>query len=592
MVVTPSEVEPADSGPFERWLSGAALILILLALMIRVPLLFNTRLGNDEAEHLHATWAVAHGQVPYRDFWQIHTPLLYYLMAPAFLMLGEDLRIIYVGRGLMLLCILLMLLQLYTIARACFDALTGLLAVLALSYLLLWWRPTYEFRPDIPQTLIVLTSLRRFMQAWHRRSRGEFLASGALLGGAFWLLTKTLFPLAGLTSVFVLSSALRRSAAAIRQNLTGLLLFLAAFAAPVALGGLLLWLAGALPNFLRWGVLNAFRYPDRFSALSRMDLEVHFVFFALALVGILLTVARMIRTRIVDEIRLSPLLVCSVTATVYLFLMPAPFPQSALPFLPLAAMYGGHVVRQALGRALPPSPSAPAVPGEAATPFVRSPVRLGWAVLTALLFYGVCVPPLQALLAKMPLLQDHWLDRRRTIRHVLALTSPDDSVFDAAGLYIFRPHATYFYRLAKGHLRWLQSGFINESEIIYDLQRNHCKVVIFEFAQDDVGLPPKLLRFLLRHYVFTGFRTEGGVVLVAGQVLHPAGLASNRGTVSLVASAEYAVRPRGGTPRVYIDGQLYKKPLFLTQGAHQIVVEGDYQEIAILYSRAVEFPIQ
>jgi len=592
MVVNPSEVAPTDSGPFERWLSRAALILILLALAIRVPLLFNARLGNDEVEHLHAAWAIAHGQVPYRGFWQIHTPLLYYLMAPAFLLLGEDLRIIYVGRGLMLLCILLMLLQLYTIARTCYDRLTGLLAVLLLSYLLLWWRPAYEFRPDIPQALVVLTGLWRFMQAWHRRSRGEFLASGALLGVAFWLLPKTLFPLAGLSLVFVLSSALRRSAAAIRQNLSGLLLFLTAFIGTLALGGLWLWLAGALPNFLRWGVLNAFRYPDRFSALRRMELEVHLVFFALALVGIVLTVARMIRTRIVDEVRLSPLLVCSVTATVYLFLMPAPFPQSALPFLPLAAMYGADVVRKVASQALASAASKSVVSSEETVRFFRVPARVAWTAVTALLLYGVCVPPLQALLAKMPPLQDHWLDRRRTIRHVLTLTSPDDSVFDAAGLYIFRPHATYYYRLAKGHLRWLQSGFINESEIINDLQRSHCKVVIFEFAQDDVGLPPKLLRFLLRHYVFTGFRTEGGVVLAAGQVLHPADLASNRGTVSLVASAEYVVRPRGGTPRVYIDGQLYEKPLFLTQGAHQIVVEGDYQEIAILYRRAVEFPIQ
>lgn len=98
---------------WERWISRAALALILLALAMRLPLLVNWRLVDDEVEHLHAAWAIAQGQVPYRDFFQNHTPLLYYLLAPVFALMGEDLRIVYVGRALMLLCILLILLQLY-----------------------------------------------------------------------------------------------------------------------------------------------------------------------------------------------------------------------------------------------------------------------------------------------------------------------------------------------------------------------------------------------------------------------------------------------------------------------------------------------
>ena len=141
---------PTIRSSSERWLVVGVVILILLALAIRVPLLVNIKLEPDETEHLHPAWAIAHGQVPYRDFWQLHPPLFYYLMAPLFALMGDDLRIIYAARGLMLLCLLLILLQLYRIARACFDALTGLLAVLLLSYFVLWWRPAYEVRPDIP----------------------------------------------------------------------------------------------------------------------------------------------------------------------------------------------------------------------------------------------------------------------------------------------------------------------------------------------------------------------------------------------------------------------------------------------------------
>ena len=588
---------PVAARAAERWLSWIVLALILLALLIRVPQVVNWRLERDETEHLHAAWAVAHGQVPYRDFWQLHPPLLYYLMAPVLALMGEDLRVIYVGRGLMLLCILLILLQLYRIARACFDALTGLLAVLLLSYLLLYWSAAYEFRPDIPQTLLILMSLWRFMRAWERRSRVEFLASGALLGVACWFLIKTLFPLVGFTLVFGLSSGLRRSAAAIRENVTGLLLFLSAFAATVVLGGVLLWMAGALPEFLRWTVVGAFRWPERFAPFPRIyrtvmrHPEAHFVFWALALVGVNQTVTRMVRARVVDEVRLAPLLVGSVTAAVWLFLMPAPYAQSALPFLPLVAMYGADVVRQVVARALPPEAIGPAA-GDAAVPVVPARAHPAWSALTALLLIVVCVPPLRVVLTWRPPLRDQWTGFRQVIGYVLALTSPGDSVLDSYGLYIFRPHATYYYSLSDAHLTWLRTGLIRETDIINDLLRSQCKVMIFSHWY--MGRrSPTLLKFLRSHYVSTGFLDRRHLnVGVAGKALRPADLQANRATVSLVASAEYAVRVIGGAPKITIDGRLYQAPLFLTQGDHQLVVEGEFDSLAIFYSRvlAVPFP--
>ena len=36
----------------------------------------------DELEHLHAGWEVGQGRVPYRDFFEHHPPIFYYLLAP------------------------------------------------------------------------------------------------------------------------------------------------------------------------------------------------------------------------------------------------------------------------------------------------------------------------------------------------------------------------------------------------------------------------------------------------------------------------------------------------------------------------------
>jgi len=41
------------------------------------------RVDSDEVEHLHVSWLVAQGLTPYRDFWQNHSPLFWYLLAPA-----------------------------------------------------------------------------------------------------------------------------------------------------------------------------------------------------------------------------------------------------------------------------------------------------------------------------------------------------------------------------------------------------------------------------------------------------------------------------------------------------------------------------
>ena len=227
-------------------------------------------------------------------------------------------------------------------------------------------------------------------------------------------------------------------------------------------------------------------------------------------------------------------------------------------------------------------------PSHVAVAVVRSPARLAWAALTAFLLLGACLPPLRVVLREMPPLHDQLASGRDLIRYVLALTSPEDSVFDNRGEYIFRPHATYFYRLGRAIRMQLRSGVIRESDILHDLQRHHCKVAIFSAFLNN--LPPTLRGFLRSHYVATGFSGQGRVVYVAGKVLRPTDLTGHRATVSLVASTEYAVRVAGGTPRVRIDGRVYQAPLFLAQGEHQFAVEGEFESLSIFYSRVLAVP--
>ncbi len=53
----------------------------------------------DEFEHLHASWLVSIGQVPYRDFFEHHNPLLWYISAPIVSLFYDNAIIFYVMRG-------------------------------------------------------------------------------------------------------------------------------------------------------------------------------------------------------------------------------------------------------------------------------------------------------------------------------------------------------------------------------------------------------------------------------------------------------------------------------------------------------------
>lgn len=52
----------------------------------------------DTAEHIHSSWLVSIGKVPYRDFFQHHNPLLWYLFAPVTQLFYRDTAIVYAAR--------------------------------------------------------------------------------------------------------------------------------------------------------------------------------------------------------------------------------------------------------------------------------------------------------------------------------------------------------------------------------------------------------------------------------------------------------------------------------------------------------------
>lgn len=93
----------------------------------------------DHAEHLHAAWLVWQGEVPYRDFFEHHNPLLWYILAPLTAAFYGSAFILYIGRVVSALAYALYFIGFYKVCR-CFLAVSGKTFTLALAF--------YFFVPD------------------------------------------------------------------------------------------------------------------------------------------------------------------------------------------------------------------------------------------------------------------------------------------------------------------------------------------------------------------------------------------------------------------------------------------------------------
>src|SRR2546422_11054054 len=112
-----------------RFLFLVLLGFFLFSIALRVALTLNREVDIDEFQHLHAAWMVSQHYLLYRDFWENHTPLFYYLLIPLFHLVREGSRLVIVARIIMSCAAFIILLLVYLLARIDHDRKTSFLAV-------------------------------------------------------------------------------------------------------------------------------------------------------------------------------------------------------------------------------------------------------------------------------------------------------------------------------------------------------------------------------------------------------------------------------------------------------------------------------
>ena len=185
---------------YSRWIGRkinrlhvAILALILTSLILRIPILLLRCFCPDEFQHLHATRSLVHGMVPYRDFFEHHTPFLYFLLAPVYAIVGDSISMLFYSWGVMLLFTGGITYLVYKLGKMVYGADTGWIGALFVAYNLMFMDKTIETRPDLPGMVFWLLTLIFLIQGMRCKQRRYYLLSGTSIALAILCTPKMLF---------------------------------------------------------------------------------------------------------------------------------------------------------------------------------------------------------------------------------------------------------------------------------------------------------------------------------------------------------------------------------------------------------------
>ncbi len=541
--VAPPQAPPARGNAPEAPAAWLVLLAVLatVAVGLCIVCVRHAVLAYDEYQHMHAAYLVARGQTPFVDFFEHHTPLLYYVLAALIPMRAPSFDTMIDARYLSLSVHLLTVLLGARWARACADRATGFVAAALLLgnvCLFTWGTRTYL---DTYAAPLLLGS------AWllpvQRKHPLRYFFSAALLGIAVLITQKAAMAAFAPAAVLLLTGVRGLSLPAQRRSLArDLAAYVAGGLSPVLLLVPLLGVAG-MAGMVRDAVLLNMAWKARHFPWRELEvlLASDGVIYAVAAAGAARRIWSLWRRRgALTPADLPDLFLLSLCIGV--FYLPVVWEEYFILLLPFAVIVAARTLVEWWRSAISRSDSE-----DAARRRGRAAVIALFAVLSAADLVAVrylsnnplsavaaaLVPALWltaaaaiyqarrhgwwwepaawlALLLVLPLVeQADWTPRhpntpeRQRVSYVMAHTGPTDPVFDGrSGWGVFRPHA-YRYWFLHDEMQLMMTDEERGPAIIAALEQQQVPIVIV----DDFTrlLPRSVLDYIKAHYVDTPF---------------------------------------------------------------------------------------
>ncbi len=486
----------------------AILVFIVAVFLLRIPIIFVRDFDLDEFEHLHATRSLCHGMVPYRDYFEHHTPFFYFLLAPIYHFSGDRIETLFISRAIMLIFALGILYLTYVLAKLLYNPDVARYAVFFLSCMTVFMNKTIEIRPDVPAVFFELLAIIFFMQAARKEQNFRiqqlvFFLSGVTIGIAVLFTQKMLFFTIGIFLSLLWLAYDKRIELPSRRRMGPLLW---------AGLGILIFPAITCIYFIFNNAFNDFIYRNFIMNLlwkskffpSQLIAEIFKknTFFCIAsLGGFIVAATQLLDKRAVARGDFVLVLLVGVLV-IGLFLVPVPHQQYYLSFIPLLSIYCGSFFAMIMNR----------------LDLYKTDKRNSWRNSLIMLFIltGIIIFPLRSIMSVFLNPQNRFFEGEGVsvvnkhsnasqlagIQFILHNTDSQDSVFDGwTGLGVFRNHAYYYYFLHNEIRSMLTPKELSE-DILTALGAKKPKFVIFDKYVKN--LPEAVTNYIKERYEPTG----------------------------------------------------------------------------------------
>ncbi len=483
----PIEAPTRSALPGETRQGSRYFVLLAIAgfFLARIPVLPRRLFDPDELEHAHAAWCVFKGMIPYKDFFEHHTPFYYYALSPFFQWFHVDLsfesarHFLIFGRGLSVVLAILAVLLIIPIGRLLEDRNVGLWAGLLLAVQPFFFQKTVEIRPDVLALPFFLGSLGFLLRGLARttdlakRSLWSFLAGGLCLGAAILCTQKMLFALPGLLAGLGIWALFAGTKLGLGSRILAAMAFLLGLCVPTTLT----WAAFALHHGGGEFIANNFLLNSKWKHVSHEQilrfLETSWPVLVLFLLGASVSLHRFFRSE--QRPYGGFLLLCTLLGLIAgILVVPGAHRQYYLMPLPIVCLFAAKGLFFLVERA-------------------RERAR-GWLLIVATI--PLAVLPVLHLRDSFTSRNDAQLAR---LRYVFESTKPTDVVMDGIeGSGVFRPHALYHFFLHAEILDMLSREQVDA--YVDALESGKIRPRLIALDENLIALGTRFLRFVKRNY--------------------------------------------------------------------------------------------
>jgi hypothetical protein len=447
--MNPRVLDRSRTGP-----AAVVLLCVSLGLLAYQGSLLRTRTYDpDEFQHAHSAFLIAQGQLPYRDYFEHHPPLLHFVMAPLIASLqpeaapAQAFRTLFALRVVSWVAALFGLFAHHLLARRLVGPLGASIATLLLVSTVMVFEKSMEIRPDTFAFALLQGALLLLCGS---RSVQRIAFAFSLLGVGLLFTQKLAFPILGivLATILALPPWTRENARHWAGMLGGLL-------APTLLCGLyfVAWSAG--PAFVEDVFLINLRWKARLDAwpfLVSRFLGPNPLFALAAALALLAGIVRLPRGHQPQDDGSRIVTLSALGGALGLAVLPVAWEQYYLICLPAVSILAGDLIVRGvawLARLVPPAAST--------------------AIVVAVVTVGSLLPAREPLMSQR-LRRSEAKDK--AIALILDNSSPQETVLDGySGIGVFRPHAfPYFFlhaemrlMLDESRVKELEEGLLNES---------------------------------------------------------------------------------------------------------------------------------